>query len=80
MNNSETQYAEAGTSNTHKYEMIKRFIKYILITLIVGLGARYVPDLPMKNDEILIIGLVAGVSFAVIDMMSPSIEIKNLNN
>lgn len=76
----ETNQTKKSSKSYQKYEMTKRFIKYILITLLVGLGARYIPDLPMKNDEILIIGLIAGVSFALIDMLSPSIEIKNLNN
>lgn len=78
--NSDLDMAKKSSKSYQKYEMSKRFIKYILITLLVGLGARYIPDLPMKNDEILIIGLIAGVSFAIIDMLSPSVEIKNLNN
>ena len=71
---------ESSQDSYNNYEKVKRFLKYILLTLIICIGARYIPDLPLQNDEILIIGFSGGISFAIIDMISPSIEIKNLNN
>ena len=55
----------------------KNIIKYFLIGFIVAIAARYIPNHTIKNEELIMIGAVASISFAILDMYSPSIVIKN---
>ena len=55
----------------------KNIIKYFLIGFIVAIAARYIPNHTLKNEELIMIGAVASISFAILDMYSPSIVIKN---
>ena len=57
----------------------KNLIKYLLIGLIVGLAARYVPHHTMLNEEAMMIGAVASIMFGILDMYAPSIVINNKN-
>ena len=53
----------------------KNLIKYLLIGLIVALAARYIPQHTLQNEELIMIGAVASISFGILDMYSPSIII-----
>lgn len=53
----------------------KKLIKYLLFGLIIALSIRYIPTNQIDNREILMISLLASVSFGIIDMVSPSIII-----
>ena len=55
----------------------KNLIKYLLMGLIIALATRYIPSNIIKNEEILIIGAVASMTFGILDMYLPSIYIKN---
>ena len=55
----------------------QRIVKYLLIGLIVSIAARYTPLLPLQNQEIIIIGCIASISFAIIDMISPTIKFED---
>lgn len=54
-------------------EIIKRLCKYLLITMTVGLAAQHIPDTPLKDRETLMIGLIAGITFAIIEMYAPAV-------
>ena len=56
----------------------KNLIKYLLIGFIIALAARYIPRNTIKNEEVLMIGAVASITFGILDMYSPSIKI-NVN-
>lgn len=56
-------------------DLKKKFIKYLLFGLIVGMSVRYIPANNIKNKEIIMIGAIASISFGIIDMVSPSIII-----
>ena len=58
---------------------IQRIIKYILMGFIVIMTTRYIPDNILKNKEIIMIGATSSISFAILDMVSPSIKL-NINN
>lgn len=58
----------------------KNLIKYLLIGFFVALAARYIPKHTLQNEELLMIGAVASISFGVLDMYAPSIVIKNSSN
>jgi len=60
--------------NDNKY---KKFIKYILFGLIMGMTARYIPRCTLNNNELLIIAMIASISFGIIDMASPSIIVSS---
>jgi hypothetical protein len=53
----------------------KNLIKYLLIGFIVALATRYIPSNTIKNEEIIMIGAIASITFAIFDMYSPSIQI-----
>lgn len=55
---------------------LKKIIKYILFSFIIGLTVRYIPTQVMNNCEIIMIAAISAITFAIIDMVSPSIEIK----
>ena len=54
-------------------EIVKRTIKYIIEGFAVALAAYYIPQRMMKLDEIVTIGLTAAATFAVLDVLAPSI-------
>ncbi len=56
-------------------EKCKRIIKYILMSLVMLVSLRYIPNQLLNNNELLTISFISSISFAVIDMISPSILI-----
>jgi len=57
-------------------EYKKKIIKYLLFGLIVSASVRYIPSNLIDQKEIMMIGAIGSISFAILDMVSPSIEIK----
>lgn len=53
----------------------EKLFKYIVMGLIVMLTVKYIPSYLLNNDEIVIIGLTASITFAILDMLSPTIKI-----
>jgi len=51
-------------------------IKYLLFTIIIIIIVRYIPKKKIKTNESIIIGFISTITFAIIDMLSPSISIK----
>lgn len=64
--------------NKEESSKTKNLIKYLLIGLIVGLAARYIPTQTIDNQEVVMIGSIAAIVFAILDMYAPSIVIKNI--
>ncbi len=54
----------------------KKLIKYLLFGLVVGISVRYVPTNKINDKEILMIAVLASITFGIIDMVSPSIVVK----
>jgi len=59
-----------------EYERNKKIVKYLLFGLIISISVRYVPSTQITNNEIIIIGALASITFGILDMLSPSIEMK----
>lgn len=57
-----------------KIEKSKKIIKYILMGFIVLVSVRYIPKEYIKTKEIVIISFIAAISFAILDMVAPSIS------
>jgi hypothetical protein len=51
-------------------------IKYVLIGLIVMLSIRYIPNNILQNKEIIMISAISSISYAILDMISPTIKIQ----
>ena len=64
-------------SNINSIEITKRIMKYLIMGTIVGIVVRYIPEIPVPNKELIIISMIASISYALLDMVSPSI--KNIN-
>jgi hypothetical protein len=45
------------------------------MTLLVSLSARYTTSLILPNEDVVILGLIAGIIFALLDMFTPSINL-----
>jgi len=57
-------------------EKSKRIIKYILMGLITLSSLRYIPSQLIDTTTMLTISCIVSISFAILDMISPSILIK----
>jgi hypothetical protein len=56
-------------------EKCKRITKYILMGLVTTCALRYVPSTLLDNRELLMVSFIVSISFAMLDMISPSIVI-----
>jgi len=56
---------------------LQKIVKYILMGLIIVLAIKYIPDNKIKNNEIIMIGAISSITFAILDMISPSVSIHN---
>lgn len=62
-------------TNLTKYQ---KFFKYIVMTLVVYVSLRYIPELPMRTKEIIMISAISSIMFAILDMISPSIKVNRI--
>ena len=69
--------SDNNTTELNTLEKTKRFIKYVLMGFIILVAVRYIPYQPIQTSEIIMIGLISSISFAMLDMVSPSISISN---
>ena len=54
-------------------ELIKRAIKYLVEGVIVAIAAYAIPKKQPNIEEIVVVGLMAAATFAVLDVFIPSI-------
>ena len=54
-------------------ELLIRIFKYFLEGLVVAFAAFYMPGRKPLADEVIIIGLIAAATFAVLDLFAPAI-------
>lgn len=54
-------------------ELVKRAIKYIIEGVMVAIAAYSIPKKSLNVEEIVVIGLMAAATFAVLDVFVPSI-------
>jgi hypothetical protein len=54
-------------------ELVKKAIKYLCEGLIIGIVSYAIPKKKLDMEEVIIIGLSAAATFAVLDVFSPSI-------
>ena len=54
-------------------EVVRRAVKYLVEGLAVAVAAFYIPKKKMNLQEIAMIAVTAAASFAVLDMLAPSV-------
>ena len=77
MKNSSEENTLNKNSSFNKIEKSKRMMKYILMGFIILVAVRYIPNQPINTKEIIMIGIISSVAFAMLDMVSPSIKVSN---
>lgn len=56
-------------------EKCKRITKYILMGLVTTCSLRYIPNTLLSTRELIMISFISSISFAILDMTSPSMVI-----
>ena len=51
----------------------KKILKYILMGLVMLIAARYIPEYTLTTREIITLGAISSISFALLDMSSPTL-------
>jgi hypothetical protein len=59
---------------------VEKIIKYLIIGLIVVSALKYIPETMLKTNELIIIGSITSITYAIFDIISPSIRIYNKSN
>lgn len=54
-------------------DILKRMIKYVVEGVAVAFAAFYIPKAKMKMQDVMMIALTAAATFAILDMVTPSI-------
>ena len=57
-------------------EVIRRLVKYIILVLVVGFACYSIPKNRIDNMEIVWIMLVSGMMYNLLDLITPSINLK----
>tara|TARA_B110001469_G_C9624105_1_gene311337 strand:+ start:739 stop:945 length:207 start_codon:yes stop_codon:yes gene_type:complete len=57
-------------------EVMRRLIKYLIMVLVVAFACFTLVKTSMTNFEIILIALISGMIYNVLDLMSPSIDLK----
>lgn len=58
----------------------QKSIKYIIAGLIVIMALNYIPESKLAIKEIVMIGMISSIIFAILDMVSPCVKITTSNN
>jgi hypothetical protein len=58
---------------------LERIIKYIIMGLVVVIATRYIPDILIPTKELIMIGATSSITFAILDMISPSVKVNHNN-
>jgi len=56
-------------------EVIRRFIKYLVLVFVTAFAAYSVPNTKLEMMEIAWIAIISGVMFTILDITTPSIKI-----
>jgi len=62
----------------NKTDLFHKLFKYLIIAFVVFVSIKYIPENKVSIKENTIISAIASITFAVLDMVSPSIKSVNL--
>jgi hypothetical protein len=60
--------------------MYHKIFKYLIIALVVFASVKYIPDNLVVMKELLMISAITSITFAILDMVSPSINVTSAIN
>jgi uncharacterized MnhB-related membrane protein len=55
-----------------------KIIKYIIFALIISVSLKYIPSQNIDTNDIVIVSCISSITFASMDMLSPSIKVINI--
>lgn len=55
--------------------MLKRAMKYVIMTLAIFLAIKYIPVNKLEQRDAIMIAIIGAIVFALLDMYSPHIAI-----
>lgn len=55
-------------------EQLKRLCKYTLLSLSVGMAVQHIPENAPNDKDTAMIAMVAGITFAIIEMYAPAVS------
>ena len=61
---------------TNIREVLRRLVKYLILVLIVAFACFTLIKNKLNNYEIMLVSLTAGMVYNVLDLVSPSIQLK----
>lgn len=54
--------------------MLNKIFKYLIMALSIYLSVKYIPENAVQQKELLMIAAIGSITFALIDMVSPSVR------
>lgn len=58
-------------------QKIIKIIKYFIMGFVSLLTTKYIPKTSINNMELIMISMIISITYAILDMISPSIKIIN---
>ena len=63
----------------YNINIFHKIIKYLILGLVILLSFKYIPDLNINSIDQIMISSIGSITFALLDMLSPSININTIN-
>ena len=57
-------------------EFLRRLMKYIIMVLVVGFACYSIPKCRHSTMEMVWIAIISGLTFTILDLITPSISLK----
>ena len=61
-------------------QLYHKIFKYLIIALSVYVAVKYIPEKNVEHKELLMVSSIASLTFAILDMISPSIVVTKPSN
>jgi len=62
----------------YNINIFHKIIKYLILGLVILLSFKYIPDLNINSIDQIMISSIGSITFALLDMLSPTIYINEL--
>ena len=63
----------------YNINIFHKIIKYLILGLVILLSFKYIPDVNINSIDQIMISSIGSITFALLDMLSPSININTIN-
>jgi hypothetical protein len=55
----------------------QKIFKYLIMGLTIYMSAKYIPEHKVNDKELIMLACISSITFAILDMISPSIQAKS---